>query len=383
MGTVPRVVSTRIRRRAWGPSLVDGAVVVLVAALLVAGALVASDNPGETLTWGGAALLVGSAVVLWWRRRQPVAVALASGVCSAIYGVARLPDPAFPVAVIVSLYSVARYCTRRVTMVVAVIAAPAMLIGLVLVSDSGLDDYYRNVIPAVAALIIGDQVRERIRGEDRRRCQALDAAVRSERGRVARELHDVVAHHVSMTVIQAEAAAAACEGQGDAAGTARLDEISASGRGALAELRLLLDVLRDGELSAPVAPQPGLGDVGALVDRVRVAGLPVELDQSGTPVPVPAGTELSAYRIVQEALTNVLRHAGPVCTQVHLGWTDGGLVVEIIDDGPFVTEPGHSGRGLIGLRERVDLLGGQLRVGPRPGGGFAVAATIPIPPMDP
>jgi len=359
--------------------VLDALVVVAVAALLVGGAVVVADDPGESaLTVGGAALLIGSAVALFWRRTHPIPAGLVSGAFAVAYGVAELPDPPFPVAAIVGIYSVSRWCSRRTTVGAAALVAAAMLAGLLLTRDSGADDYYRNLIPAVAALALGDQVRERVRAEGRRRRADLDDAVRAERSRLARELHDVVAHHVVMVVVGAEAGAARREQHGDTEGAEAFDAVAGSARDALGDLRLLLDVLRDGDDGPGTAPQPGLADVPALVARVRAVGVPVELAEEGDRRPLPPGADLSAYRIVQEALTNVVRHAGPVSTHVLVRWADAGLTVAVVDDGPIAVPSIEPGRGLVGIGERVALLGGHATMGPRPTGGFEVSATIPV-----
>lgn len=363
-----------------GLHLGDGAVVVAVAALLLAGAVVMSGQDGlAALTVGGAGLLVASAVPLLWRRQYPVVASLATGAFTVAYGAAELPDPPFPLAVIVALYSVARGRSRAVTWACAVLLVTSLPIGFVLAGDSGIDDYYRNLIPAVAALAVGDQVRERVRADQRRRRTDLEAAVRGERGRIARELHDVVAHHVGMVVVQAEAGAAGLDAAGDGVGVMRFDEISGSARDALGELRLLLDVLRDEDDGPGTAPQPGLDDLPALIERVRSAGVPVELVEEGTRRELPTGADLSAYRIIQEALTNVVRHAGPVMTRVVVRWSAVDLTVEVLDNGgPGQAPSPGAGRGLLGLGERVTLLGGRATFGPRPSGGFAVCVTLPL-----
>ena len=196
----------------------------------------------------------------------------------------------------------------------------------------------------------------------------------AERARIARELHDIIAHHLSVVVLQA-AGARASGRPADAA----LEKIENSGRWALAETRRLLDVLRDTGEETVLGPQPGIGELGALADSVRAAGLPVTLVISGDHAALPAAVDVSVYRIVQEALTNVLKHAGHACADVTIGCADEAVVIEITDDGKGETAnriPG--GHGLAGMRERVAIFGGELRAGPRPGGGFAVCARLPL-----
>ena len=201
-----------------------------------------------------------------------------------------------------------------------------------------------------------------------------EQAKAAERARIARELHDIIAHHLSVVVLQA-AGARASGRPADAA----LEKIENSGRWALAETRRLLDVLRDTGEETVLGPQPGIGELGALADSVRAAGLPVTLVISGDHAALPAAVDVSVYRIVQEALTNILKHAGPARADVTIGCADEAVVIEITDDGKGETAdrtPG--GHGLAGMRERVAIFGGELRAGPRPGGGFAVCARLPL-----
>jgi len=226
-------------------------------------------------------------------------------------------------------------------------------------------------------------VRQGIRGRDRRaemaereRELAAREAVVEERARIARELHDVIAHNVSMMVVQAGAERRVLD---SANGSTRevLQTIEQIGRGALTEMRRLVGMLRsDGD--DPLAPQPGLDDVATLVGQVREAGLPVELTVEGERRDLPAGIELSAYRIVQEALTNALKHAGEAHAQVSVRYGADSLELEILDDGGASAPASPGGHGLVGMRERVALYGGRFEASRRPGGGFAVRAKLPM-----
>jgi signal transduction histidine kinase len=218
--------------------------------------------------------------------------------------------------------------------------------------------------------------------------------VAEERGRIARELHDVVAHSVSVMTVQAGAARRTLAASPDQAAAA-LGQIESTGRQALVELRRLLGLLRDGDQQdvAALAPQPGLDHLESLTAAAREAGLPVEVTVEGDPRPLPAGVDLSAYRIVQEALTNSLRHAGPARAQVRIRYGREDLEVQVTDDGNGVESavgrrstdsdrsdrwPDRSGHGHIGMRERVAMFGGTLETGVRPGGGYRVAARLPL-----
>ena len=231
------------------------------------------------------------------------------------------------------------------------------------------------------------ELQERAARLERERADEARQAVASERARIARELHDVVAHHVSMMVVQAEAGPVAVE-HDPARATGAFEAIAATGRQALVEMRRLLGMLRGDEEQAPsLAPQPGLAEVPSLVEQVGRAGLQVELVVEGTEAALPAGVDLSAYRIVQEALTNALRHGGDGRTRVLVRYGDHELQLRIWDEGrpaggdgsppPGRTETAP-GRGLLGMKERVRLFGGELRAGPGPNGGFTVDARIPI-----
>ena len=211
-----------------------------------------------------------------------------------------------------------------------------------------------------------------------------EQATAAERARIARELHDIVAHHLSVIVLQAAGARASGK-----PAEATLEKIENSARQALGETRRLLGVVRDPAGEAGLAPQPGIGELDALAASVRAAGLPVNLVISGDLAPLPATVEVSVYRIVQEALTNVLKHAGPARADVTIGCDQETVTIEVTDDG--TGEPGRQaprgGRGLAGMRERAAVFGGELRAGPRPGGGFAVRARLPLadglPPAEP
>jgi signal transduction histidine kinase len=211
----------------------------------------------------------------------------------------------------------------------------------------------------------------------RERDERARVAVLEERTRVARELHDVVAHAISVVVLQARGGRKALADEPDDA-RAAFDEIERTAGQALAEMRRLLGMLRAEEDEVALAPQPSLAHVGTLVANVREAGLPVELRVEGAPVALPPGVDLSAYRIVQEALTNALKHAGPARARVTVRYGDDGVEVEVADDGAGSANGDGDGHGLVGMRERVAVYGGELESGPQPGGGFAVRARLPL-----
>jgi signal transduction histidine kinase len=205
--------------------------------------------------------------------------------------------------------------------------------------------------------------------------QEAEQAAEAERIRIARELHDIIAHHLSVIVLQAAGARASGN-----AGEVTLEKIENAGRQALAETRRLLGVLRAPSEDTGLAPQPGIDELDALAASVRAAGVPVHLVVSGDRGAVPAAVDVSVYRITQEALTNVLKHAGHACADVSIGCADDAVTIDVSDDGskqPANPAP-TDGHGLAGMRERVAVFGGELRAGPRPAGGFAVHARLPI-----
>jgi signal transduction histidine kinase len=205
--------------------------------------------------------------------------------------------------------------------------------------------------------------------------------VEHDRALIARELHDVVAHHVTVVVVQAGAASRVFDAQPEQARTA-LRSIESVGREALDEMRRLLDVLRPDDDEPDVVPQPGLDQLPALVATLRTAGLPVTLSVRGEPRALPGGVELNAYRIVQEALTNTLRHAGPTRAEVVVTYGADMLELQVHDEGAVSgrspAAAAAPGRGLVGMRQRAELVGGRLSAGPRDGAGFSVTAALPL-----
>jgi signal transduction histidine kinase len=294
---------------------------------------------------------------------------------------------------LVALYTVAAHVGRPTSLRVA--AGTAVVLLLVNVA-SRFDDWGSRLLFGVAvyamfaaAWLLGDNLRTRRaylrevedRAERLEREREADArrAAGEEQARIARELHDIITHNVSVMTVQAAAAGDVFETQPGRAREA-LDSIESSGREALTELRRLLGAVRTDDAPSELTPQPGLSRLDDLVEQVRAAGLDVELSIEGDPRELPVGVDLSAYRIVQEALTNVLRHASASNAVVTVRYRDDSLVLVIVDDGRGPAPDRSEGRGLIGMRERAVLVGGELQVGPGPDGGFAVKARIPLKP---
>jgi signal transduction histidine kinase len=344
----------------------------------------------------GLTLLASVPIAL--RRRMPLVVLFTCVTSAAVLLVSNYPDTTGGIAVIVATYTVASTCARRQSVVGAVYVAAMLLV--IFFSHPPADDFtigslVSNFILFGSAFILGDYVRlrrvrqaeleERARRLEAERDEEARRAVAEERARIARELHDVVAHSMSVMTVQAGAARRVIDRDVDQAREA-LGAIEATGREALAEMRRLLGVLREdqpGPDGGTLAPQPGLDRIAALVGQVRDAGVEVELTVDGTPRPVPQGLDVSAYRIVQEALTNVLKHAGPARAHVTVRHDDDGVDIEVVDDGRGIGAHGATqdggGHGLLGMRERVALYDGTLETGRRPGGGFRVHARLPVP----
>jgi signal transduction histidine kinase len=359
------------------PRFVDWALVVIALAS-TGGAASRHDRPELGVTLG-----VLASLSLLARRRQPLAVlAVTTAATAATLAVWGYDNP-FPVGV--ALYTVADQCERRVSLGAGVIAA-AVLAFPYAGTNWRHDLLFRPIVLAIA-WIAGDSMgvrrryiaalEERAERLERERAAEAARARAEEQARIARELHDVLAHNVSVMVVQAAAANDVFESRPDRA-RAALESIEATGRAALAELRRLLGVVRgDG---AGYAPQPSLDRLDELVDQVRSAGLRVAVTVEGEPRPLPAGVDLSAYRVVQEALTNTLKHAHATQAEVTLRFGADGLDIDVRDDGAGNGNAGGGtgGNGLIGMRERVAVFGGSLTAGPAAGGGFAVSARFPF-----
>jgi signal transduction histidine kinase len=277
--------------------------------------------------------------------------------------------------------------TRSALVVIAV--AAIMALGLFAQDADPIEGLVIPFVVLVPTWLLGDVLRSR-RVDAQRRAEAIERSLREreaslraaaieERRHVARELHDVVAHAVSVMVIQAGAARQVLRSSPDQA-EASLLAVESTGREAMTELRRFLGALNDDGEAAGLAPQPGIGELSTLLDRVREAGLPASLEVDGSPRSIPSSLDVTAYRIVQEALTNALRYAQRAATLVRLSWESDQLRLEILDDGPSTGAAEGSGRGLVGMSERAALVGGRLEAGPRVGGGYAVRAWLPLEP---
>jgi signal transduction histidine kinase len=339
------------------------------------------------------AVLVGAiALPLLARRRAPLLV-LVLVIAAGYAGYARGPGVGGAlqswIALNVALYSVAAHCERTRAIVGGALVAAFVLLFEIprLVEGGAVADVAGEWLFLGGVWLLGRWVRQRRhRTEDlERHAAALAAdrealareAVADERARIAREMHDAVAHSVSVMVLQAGAAEQVLAASPERARES-LMTIQDTGREAIVELRRMLGLLRDPVADASLAPQPSVGRLDALLEQVRAAGLPVELTVEGEPRRLPPGIDRSAYRIVQEGLTNTLKHAGPAHASVRLRYGDRALELEVLDDGRGSGGTSGGGFGLLGMRERAALYGGVLAADARPDGGYALRARLPL-----
>jgi signal transduction histidine kinase len=336
------------------------------------------------------AVVAGGALVL--RRHMPVAV-LATTLAATVAIVALGDDPS-GLSVLIALYTTAAYCELRVSLVaLAATTASAATLSALTVDAPGREASATSGAIIAAGLSFGiwalgayvqtrrrymRELQERAASAEREREQLARIAVHEERTSIARELHDIVAHSVSVMLLGVRGARDVLRTAPDTADDT-LARVERSGEQSLAELRRILALLREPEQTAESHPQPCLAELNDLVASYRAAGLPVRLEVIGEPMPLPSGVELSVYRIAQEALTNTVKHSEPTQVAVTLTFRDSSLELEIVDDGtPTTGGAATTGQGIVGMRERVALLGGELQTGQRDGGGFRVAARLPV-----
>ncbi|MFE9251157.1 sensor histidine kinase [Streptomyces sp. NPDC007088] len=385
------------------PTWVDGVLAVILLGLSVPGIAQTWHQRGPLAQAAVLPVLLLLGVVVTLRRRATahmLLLAALSGVAQLAFDVQVLPaDFALLVAICTAAAEGPRWASRF-ALVGGLFAAPlAQLRWPPDIHGTSQWLFFTGimVVPFVLAWVLGDSLRtrrayfaqleERAARLEREREAQSKVAVAAERARIARELHDVVAHNVSVMVVQADGAAYVLDASPEQT-RAALETISGTGRQALAEMRRLLGVLRTGEHEegGEYVPQPDVGQMDELIEQVRGTGLPVDFSVEGTARQLPSGVELTAYRIVQEALTNTRKHGGPEAgARVRLVYFDDGLGLLIEDDGRGAPhelyEDGGAdgaGHGLIGMRERVGMVGGTLDAGPRPGGGFRISALLPL-----
>ncbi|AKU15355.1 sensor histidine kinase [Luteipulveratus mongoliensis] len=385
-----------LRRR---PRLFDGLIVggFVFVSLLVAFA-----------SWWLALVGVAISIPLWWRRTRPLWCAGTMFVACLVQLATHNNVLPADVAPLFAIYATAAYGltkqTRLVGLVLGLLGAVAGGVRWGLIDPGGAKTHAVNIalmtvfltMVAVSSWVLGDllrtrravldQLQKQNRALERDQEQRTAIAAQEERSRIAREMHDVVAHSLAVVVVQADGGAyAARSGSQDTAtalerAATTLETIGDAAREALTETRRLVGVLREPGSEMELAPQAGLDAIAGVAERTTAAGVPTTFEVSGEPGDVPRDAELAAYRVVQESLTNVMKHAGPQASaHVRLEHRPGEIVISVVDDGRGSdTVSDGEGNGIPGMRERVQIYGGTLEAGPRRGPGFAVQATIPV-----
>ena len=387
MSNPARVRLDERRPRGRGSIAFDVALALLAMVAELAQVIGASGKPS------GAALLLafvaGGALVL----RRPAPLAVLATTLAATAAIVALGDDPSGAAVAIALYTTAALCERQVSLAaLALTAAIAAPLSAATVDTPGRETsaWFGAIIVVVLSVGIWGlgayaqtqrryrhELQERAASAEREQQQLARIAVHEERAAIARELHDIVAHSVSVMLVGVRGARDVLRtSPADAEET--LARVERSGEQSLAELRRILALLRDPEQKAESHPQPSHAELAELVASYRAAGLPVRLEVIGEMAPHPGGVELSVYRIVQEALTNALKHSDATSVTVTLAFRDAHLELEVVDDGTPTLDAATTGQGLIGMRERVALLGGDFETGQREGGGFRVAARLPV-----
>jgi signal transduction histidine kinase len=381
------------------PRLVDGALAAPLGAVGIAQVVALRSYVPIAVS---ILIVLGLTIPIVIRRQHPVGAfssAMLSGAAQVVFDIRPLLTD---LVILVLLYTLAAYTTRRISLTglgVCLYGAVAETLRVPIPVPAPTSFHLRYLIlailaaPTLIAWVLGDStsyrrayyvnLEERAARLERERDAHAQIAAAAERARIARELHDVVAHNVSVMVVQADGAAYTLDTDPAKARNA-LSAISATGRQALTEMRALLGVLRRGDDAGQVAlaPLPDLGQLDELFDQTRAAGLAVLCTVEGEPRPLAAGTALTVYRIIQESLTNCRKHAGPAASaDVLLRYTGDSIEVTVTDDGIGAAAPcDGAGHGLTGMTERAVMYGGSVRVGPRPEGGFGVTATLPTVP---
>jgi signal transduction histidine kinase len=356
--------------------------------------LVAVDDRAP---WGGLGLgLPGFlglglllSVPLFWQRKRPLTVFAIVSLVSFGQWLLGVPPLFFNLAVLIAMYAVASRCPPRWAVAAGLVAELGLLLSFgQIAANPNFISFISASVFVVAIWITGiysntrrrylESLEERAERAEHERDQQARLAAAAERARIARELHDVVAHNVSVIIVQADGAGYAIDTDPEQARRA-MQAVSATGRRALAEMRRMVGVLRTDGVPEEYAPQPSLSQLDDLVAQVCSSGLPVDLRVTGVPQELPEGEQLTVYRIVQEALTNTLKHGGPgsrATVEMEYGVRE--LLLRVTDDGRGAAAPGHEGgHGLVGMRERVAMFGGTVEAAPLTGGGFRVTARLP------
>ena len=345
-------------------------------------------------------LLAAGPVALVWRWRSPAWVLAAVMTSNVVYFALGYPYGPAWLSLIVALWTAVTGGARRAAWITAFAGLAAYFTLAALLGRAepttplSVAAHLGWLLLVLVAAEVALAVRQRRQAAERTRAEEARRRAGEERMRIARELHDVLAHNISLINVQAGVALHLMDEQPGQSRSA-LVAIKQASSDALGELRSVLDVLRQGDEAPPRAPASGLAQLDSLVAGAEATGINVKARVEGTPRPLPAGTDLAAFRIVQESLTNVARHAGPATATVRIAYGDKDLTVQVDDDGRGAAvdeglesasgrrptdsgRPGRPGQGLVGMRERVAALGGELTTGPRPGGGFRVHARLPL-----
>jgi signal transduction histidine kinase len=359
----------------------DEALAVALTALALLG--VALTEASESQRVASAALSVALGAAAARRSRDPLpllALMLAISVASlAMPTLAQPTNSGVFVFLLLAVYSAAAHTSGRRTLLAGGMTVGTFVPALEMSGGITADNLIFFALIFGAPWVAGRAVRQRRLNDSELEQEKMRAAaaIVEERARIARELHDVVAHSISVMVLQARGGRRVLESEPADARDA-FAVIESTGQQALDEMRRLVGMLRSGEESLPLAPQPSLKELGTLVEQVRAAGLPVDVAVEGEPRDLPPGVDLSAFRIVQEALTNALKHAGPARARVVLRYLADEFELEISDDGPGTDDDSGPGYGLVGMRERVSVYGGELQAGRQPGGGYALRVRLPL-----
>ena len=384
-----RFVKSLRKPPAWAVDLALG-VVALLTGLASTSSTQVNNISYDPRTAFAYVLIVLASLPMVLRGRFPISVLVVTGTSLVVLIASGYNEGALPVWLLITSATIgARHELRRT------LGAAAYMFGLMVVLlalQHNRDFTFWTFLVQLAlfstAFTIGTSIRSRrLRMEAlEQRTEALEAtraeeakrAVADERLHIAQELHDVLAHTLSVIAVQAGTGAHVLDTEPEEARRA-LANIAATSRSSLTELRRLLGVLRSEDAAAAYVPAPRLSDLDRLAAEVTAAGVPVQMTLDEVPEDITPGVELAAYRIVQEALTNVLKHAGPASARVNIDYRDGGLDIEVVDDGrgPAAHNGHATGHGLIGMQERVAMYGGTLRTSPAPGGGFRVSAHLP------
>jgi signal transduction histidine kinase len=374
----------------WNQDYADIAMAMVLTAL----ALFTLEHDHGRLDFISGPLLMLQTLPVAVRRRSPMKILVVTGAAITVFSLLGYPESNGNLGVLVAFYTVAANEPRSRATIAAAVTAGAILVSFaayaIVDSAVGLTVSMTGAYLAYGvAWLVGDNLRvrraytreleERASRLEVEREEKAALAVSEERARIAREMHDVVAHYVSVTVVQAAGARRVLD-KDPAAARAALEAVETAGRTALTEMRRMLEVLRTDDPG--LGPQPGMGALDRLVARVRDAGLPVQVTIEGEVVGLPAGMDLAAYRIVQEALTNAVKHAGRATARVTIRYGPDDLEIDVVDDGRGAAAPliaaDQGGHGLIGMKERVALFGGQPEAGPVFPGGYRVLARLPI-----